>query len=126
MWSKVHESRLGGVQAYAGVWTRARVASSKVGYLNLRAAKLTDVRFENCSIEEIDLADAQLKQVRFPGSTIGKIALSNARCQGVDLRRAQAAALESNPDGLRGLALSGEQVIHLAPDLAAILGIRVG
>ena len=118
-------SRLGGVQAYSGVWTRVRVASSKVGYLNLRAAKLTGVRFENCEIGELDLSEAQLNGVGFPGCRIGKLTLSSARCAKVDLRGAELRGLESNPDGLRGVTISAAQVVDLAPTLAAILGMKV-
>jgi uncharacterized protein YjbI with pentapeptide repeats len=118
-------SRLGGVQAYAGVWTRARVASSKVGYVNLRAAKLTNARFENCEIGELDLSEAQLNGVGFPGCRIGKLTLTSARCAKVDLRGAALSGIESNPEGLRGAAIGPAQVVDLAPTLAAILGMKV-
>lgn len=118
-------SRLGGISAPGGFWTRVRFTDCRISYLNLRSSRLTEVSFENCAIDELDLVGARLKGVRFPGSTLDKLTLRGAHCVGFDLREAEVRALEANAEGLRGLLVNPVQVTELAPALADILGIGV-
>lgn len=120
----ITHSRLGGIQAYATNWQRARITESKIEFLNLRDSKLTRMQFENCAITELDLTGATLKNVVFKNCTIGKLIMTRANCTQVDLRGADLGSV-TDFAGLKGTTMSLPQFIDLAPDFAAILGVHL-
>ena len=118
-------SRLGALEAYESTWRSVEVSESKVGYLNARGATWQDVTFRGCVLDELDLAGARLTRVAFPECRIGTLRLTGTTLTDVDLR---ATRLEVVVDlaGLAGAWVSEQQLIELAPLLAAQLKIRVG
>ena len=62
--------------------------------------------------------------MRFPGSSIGILGSAGARLTDVDLSGARLRTIGSIA-GLRGATLSADQLIDLAPLLAAHVGIRI-
>ncbi len=120
----VADCRLGAVQAYGGRLTRVTVRGGKIDYLNLREAHLTDVRFAGCVIGDLDLIGVHATRLVLEDSRIGRLDLTHAVLTDVDLRTADLSRL----DGLAGLAgatISQEQLLELAPALAAHLRIIV-
>jgi uncharacterized protein YjbI with pentapeptide repeats len=92
--------------------------------VNLRGARLTDVSFGDCVIDELDLGGATLQRAAFPGTRIGRLLAPEARLTDVDLRGARVDDIEG-VEGLRGATVSLDQLLDLAPTLAARLGILV-
>lgn len=120
----VSGSRLGAVEAYDANLRRVRFTGCKLGYLNLRDATLLDVQFTDCIIEELDLMRAKARRIGFSNCRIGRLDVNNAKLEHTDLRGAQLADI-SGVEGLRGATLSVDQLLDLAPMLAARLGINV-
>ena len=75
----------------------------EIGSLDVRGAELQSVAFEDCRVDELDVA----------GATLSKVDLSGARLRTL-------VGVES----LRGAIISHEQLVDLAPLLAAQVGSR--
>lgn len=119
------DCRLGGLEWYGATLTRVTLRGGKLDYLNLRGATLEDVLVEDAVVGELDLGSAQVRRLRVTGSRVGRLDLTGARLEEVDLRGADLDTL-AGPAGLTGARISEEQLLRLAPALAAHLGIVVG
>lgn len=117
-------SRIGSAELYDSTWRCVTFTRCKLGYLNLRNAQLTDVAFVDCIIEDLDLGRATATRVAFPGSRIGRLELTGSKLTDVDLRPARLGEV-ADLEGLRGASITFDQLLDLAPGLAARLGIRV-
>lgn len=117
-------SRLGAFIAPGVDLLRMTVHGGRLDYVNLRGADLTQVQFLDCRIAELDVGSAQLAQVRFRGCQLDRLVLTAATLSDVDLRGAQLAAVDG-VDRLAGVVLTPEQLVQVAPALAASLSIRV-
>jgi uncharacterized protein YjbI with pentapeptide repeats len=105
-------------------WTGIRVRGSKLGFLNLAGARLEDVVFEDCEIGGFDARAAQLKSIGFVNCTIDEVNVAGATLSKVDLSGAKLRSLVG-VESLRGAIVSHEQLVDLAPLLAAELGLEV-
>jgi uncharacterized protein YjbI with pentapeptide repeats len=92
--------------------------------VNLAGAKLEDVVFEECEIGSIDARAAQLRSIAFVDCTIDEFNVSGATLSKVDLSGARLRSL-LGIESLRGAIVSHEQLLDLAPVLAAQLGLEV-
>jgi uncharacterized protein YjbI with pentapeptide repeats len=92
--------------------------------VNLSGARLEDVVFEECEIGSLDAGAAQLRSVSFPGSAIAELNVDEATLARVDLSGAKLKAL-IGVENLRGAIISHQQLLDLAPLLAAQLGVTV-
>ena len=117
-------SRLGTLGLDDSTVNRLRFDRCKVGFLGLQGARVQDMVIEGCVVEELDLSDAVASRVAFRDTTIGQLRLRGSRLSHVDLRGARLGLVEPVA-GLRGAVVTVEQVLDLAPDLAAALGILV-
>lgn len=122
--SEIASSRIGAMELYDANFRRMHFVGCKLGFVNLRGADLSDVAFTDCVIEELDLMRAAAKRISFSGCRIGRLELADSHLSDVDLRGAELADIGS-PDGLRGVTVSADQLLDLAPILAARLGVRV-
>ncbi len=122
--SELSRSRIGAGELYGSSWEESAVTGCKFGYLNLRGARLADVSFTGCSFEDLDLVDATLERVAFTDCTVGTLTLRGATLSHVDLRGLRIDAIDGVA-GLTGAAISQEQLLDLAPALAAHLGLAV-
>ncbi|MEO6999162.1 MAG: pentapeptide repeat-containing protein [Terracoccus sp.] len=116
--------RLAAVSAWASTWRDVRVTGGKIDFLNLRGARLKTVAFVDCVITSLDLQEATVDGLTFQGCTLVEPEFGRGRYAGLDL----SGAVLRDPRGLaglRGASLSRLQVIDLADQLAAELGIRV-
>ncbi|MFN2462829.1 MAG: pentapeptide repeat-containing protein [Candidatus Dormibacteria bacterium] len=91
---------------------------------NLRYGRLARVKFERCALEKVDFAHAQLADVRFVGSRLEGADLRGAKLDAVDLCGSHLRGLQGLAS-LRGATIDTGQLVELAPDLAADLGISV-
>lgn len=119
------DSVLAGVQAYGGYWRRVTVQGCKIDSLNLRGAKLHDVEFRDCDLSEVDFGAATLINVTFPGSTVRRARFSKAVPKKLDFRGARELDIAEGWESLRGATIDAEQLLQVAPALAAALGIAV-
>ena len=110
--------------ASSATWSVVRVRGIKLDFLDLSGAKVSNAVLEDCVIGELELGEADLRSVRFPGCEIGVLGVSGARLTDVDLSGATLRTI-SSVTGLRGATLSADQLIDLAPLLAANVGIRI-
>lgn len=121
---ELRSSRIGAVELYESAWHSVRLHGCKLGFINLRASELVDVVFEDCTIDELDLGDVKATRVGFEGCRIGVLEASHARLVDVDLRGCDLDQVRGVAS-LRGAVVSFDQLLGLAPALAAELGLRV-
>ncbi|MFW2513761.1 pentapeptide repeat-containing protein [Demequina sp. SO4-13] len=121
---EIARSRIGAAELHGGEWAESVVSGSKFGYLNLRGSRLADVLFEDCVFGDLDLMDARLTRVAFRDCTVRTLSVRRAALADVDLRGLEIAGLD-DPASLRGAAVSSQQLLDLAPLLAAHLGLLV-
>jgi uncharacterized protein YjbI with pentapeptide repeats len=117
-------SRVGSAELFDGQWRSVRVADCKLGYLNFRHSTLDDVLFTGCQFEELDLTGATLNRVAFQDCEIQTLTATGARLKDVDLRGVQLRAVNGMA-GLAGATIDEQQMLDLAPLLAAEAGMIV-
>jgi len=122
--SLVTGGRFGAVQLPGATLTGVRFRGTKLDYLNLSGAQIDDVVFEDCEIGDIDARGATLRSVRFSGCSIHELNVTEARLSKVDLSDARLSSM-IGVDNLRGAIINHGQLLDLAPQLAAQLGIEV-
>jgi uncharacterized protein YjbI with pentapeptide repeats len=122
--SKMIGGRLGALTLTAAMWTRVSLRGVKLGFVNLAAARLEDVVFEECEIGSLDARSARLRSVIFVDCTVQELNVAEATLTKVDLSGAKLKALVG-VESLRGAIVSHDQLIDLAPLLAAELGVEV-
>ncbi|MCE1174048.1 MAG: pentapeptide repeat-containing protein [Propionibacteriales bacterium] len=122
--SEFSGSRIGSIEAYDASLRQVSFTGCKLGYVNLRGAEVSDVAFTDCVIEDLDLSRAQASRVSLAGCRITRLELANSKLRDVDLRGATLGDVVT-PDGLRGATVSTDQLLDLAPILAARLGLVV-
>ena len=122
--TQVRGGRFGALSAVAATWTDVRITGTHVGFMNLAGAHLQDVVFDGCEFGTLDAREAELDSVTFVDCTIDELNVAGARLTKVDLAGASLRTLVGI-DSLKGAIVSREQLLDLAPVLAAALGIDV-
>ncbi len=120
----VTNSRCSGVQLDQSTLKNVAFRGCKLDMANFRYAKLNNVIFEDCVVNEMDFGSAELKNVTFAGCAIDGIDFTHAKLQNVDLRGSMLAKIK-RPSDLKGVIITSEQLIYLAPQLAHEAGIKV-
>ena len=111
-------------RSYEAELRTVHLASSRVTYLNASGANLLDVALTDCVIDELDLTEARLTRVAMARSRIGLLRVRGAGLADVDLRETILSEVD-DASGLRGAAVSPDQLVLLAPALAHAVGLRV-
>src|ERR1035437_200134 len=122
--SQMTGGRLGAMTLAGSTCTCIRLRGVKLGFVNLAGARLEDVVFEECEIGSLDARAAQLHSVAFVDCTVQELNVAEANLSKVDLSGAKLRALVG-VESLRGAIVSHEQLLDLAPLLAAQLGVEV-
>ena len=122
--SQMVGGRLGAVTLVGATWTGIRVRGSHVGFMNLAGAHLQDVTFDGCEIGSLDVRTADLQSVAFVDCRVDELNVSGATLSRVDLSGARLRTLVG-VESLRGAIISHEQLVDLAPLLAAQVGLEV-
>lgn len=120
----IETSRIGSGDLYESRLESVHFVNCKMGYLNLRGAKLADLLFTNCTIDELDLAGADASRVAFSNSKTRSLMLGRASLNHVDLRGLEFREI-AGLDGLRGVTVSSQQSLELAPVMAAEYGLKI-
>lgn len=117
-------ARLTGLNLGEAKLEDARFVDCKLDYANFRHATIDHVSFEGCVLSDADFQGAEIYATAFPGSRLQGTDFTKAELAHVDLRGAELAPGGSLL-GLRGAIVDSLQLIDLAPQLAAELGIAV-
>jgi len=96
----------------------------KLELVNFRFSELENVVFEDCAIEEVDFYDATLRNVEFVGCTIKNITFMGAKMFNVDVSKSTLDDIKG-VNTLKGVTMSYDQILGIAPLLAAGAGIRI-
>jgi len=122
---ELREARLTGLDLGEARLREARFRGCKLDYVNFRHAEIEYVSFEDCVLAQADFQGARLDSVRFEGCQLAAAHFTKATLSRVDLRGSELAGLGGSLLGLRGAVVDSLQLIDLAPQLAAELGIAV-
>lgn len=120
----VRDCRLGALPWYGAELTRVQVVGGKLDYVNLRDADLTDVVLDGCVIGELELTGARAQRLVVRDCAIRRLDVARATLRDVDLRGADLSRVDGIA-GLSGATISEDQLVALAPALAAHLGMTV-
>lgn len=122
--SHIVGGRLGVLTLTGATLRSVRVKGMKLGFLNLAGSRVEDVVFDGCEIGAMDVGAARLHTVSFVDCTVQELNVSEAALVKVDLSGARLKSL-IGIENLRGAIISHEQLLDLAPLLAAQLGVAV-
>ncbi len=120
----VRDARIGALSGPGASLTHVRIRGGKIDYLGLAGSRLRDVAIEDCVVGELDLGGAEVRNLAIRGGAVERLDVNGARLTGLDLRRTRLGTV-SGVDGLRGAVFAPDQLLELAPLLAAHLGIRI-
>ena len=98
--------------------------ASRLDLASFRFATLERVVFEDCRLEEADFHGAVLTSVRFERCSLASASFTAARCESCELRSCELGGLQG-VEGLRGAALTWNDVLQLTRLLADAVGITV-
>jgi uncharacterized protein YjbI with pentapeptide repeats len=96
----------------------------KLDLANFRFTKLTRVQFIDCMMTETDFQAAELNEVEFQNSHLEKVEFGQCRIKGVDARTSQLFDIRGW-QSLKGLKIDSTQLVAIAPQLAAELGLII-
>ena len=122
--SEIAGGRLGALTLPGATWTDIRVRGVKLGFVNLAGARIEDVVFEECEIGSLDAGSANLRSVAFVDCALQELNVVEATLSKVDLSGARLKTLVG-VESLRGAIIGRDQLLDLAPLLAAQLGVEV-
>jgi uncharacterized protein YjbI with pentapeptide repeats len=118
------DSRLTGVDLGEALLEDCVFENVKLDEVGFRFAVLKRVRFVSCVLRNADFSGAKFSNVTFSACELNGANFDNATCKFVDLRGENIAAIKGVM-GLKGATVSSEQLIQLAPLLAAEAGLDV-
>lgn len=122
--SLVTVRRIGALLAIGVSWSSVRVRGGRLDLLDLSGAKLNGVAFEGCVIGELDLGTVEGRDLAFADCQIELLDVTGARLARADLTGAEIGAVKGVA-GLRGATVTPAQLLDLAPELAAHVGLKV-
>ena len=125
-WRTVHisDSRCSGLQVQNSMFKNVTFAGSKLDLVNFRFVKMENVIFDNCILDDADFYGATLKNIDFVNCRITKINFGAAKIKNVDLSESTIEELQG-VNSIRGITISYDQLIQLAPYFAAEAGIKI-
>jgi uncharacterized protein YjbI with pentapeptide repeats len=120
----VSGSRLRGVTWGAGMVQDVVLESTTGGDVSLRSSTLRRVTFRDCVLPGLDLTEVTFDQVRLEhctltGATFHRAKVKQLRIEGCDLTGC------SGAEALSGASVHPDDLLYLAPSLAAALGITL-
>lgn len=122
--SAIRDSRFGLLDLSASTLLRLTITDSKIDYLNLRGSTVREVVLTRVSVGEMSLSDTLGTSLTLADCTVGSVEFHNGRITKVDLS-ASALTRVDGLDSLRGVVLSLNQVLDLAPAMAKHLGVAI-
>jgi uncharacterized protein YjbI with pentapeptide repeats len=120
----LEDDRIGVLTAAEAGWSSVRLRGGKIDLLDLSRGRLTDLAFEGCTIGVLDLTGSKVRTMRFEACEIGELVVDDARLADVDLTGC-VLRLVRGIGSLRGATIARDQLVDLAPLLAAHVGLTV-
>jgi len=117
-------ARCSGLQITNGLLKNVDFRNCKLEMVNFRFSRLENVAFEDCVINDVDFYDAQLKNVEFVNCTINKVTFASARMMSVDISKSSIEGI-NGVNSLRGVTMSYDQLMQIAPAFALEAGIKI-
>lgn len=96
----------------------------KLDLANVRFSKLTRVQFINCTMSEIDFQGSELNEVTFQNCHLEKAEFAGCKVKAVDFRSSVLLAIRGW-QSLKGALIDSTQLISIAQQLAAELGLMI-
>ena len=116
--------RMSGLVAHTLVAENIEFIECKLDMANLRSGKFKNVIFIDCVLTESDFQGSSFINVRFSNCDIDRLSVNNCTFSNVDMRSSKFTDLQG-ASSLKGVTMSREQLIMLAPVLANEIGIIV-
>jgi uncharacterized protein YjbI with pentapeptide repeats len=125
-WVRVRATsgRMSGIDLSRSVLKDVLFESCKLDMANFRFAKLTRVTFVDCVCDEADFQGAELHEVKFVSSHLEKTEFAQCKIKSVDARTSELIDIRGW-QSLCGLKVDAVQLMTIAPQLAATMGIIV-
>jgi Pentapeptide repeats (9 copies) len=117
-------SRFTGADFGAGSFEDCTFKNVKFDEAGFRFTHFKRVRFEQCVLHEADFSEAKFTHASFEGCDLELTNFDKAVCKYVDLRGENLTSVKGIL-GLKGATITNEQLIHIAPMLAAELDFTV-
>ena len=117
-------ARCSGMLVSSSVFKNVTFKNSKLELVNFRFSRFENILFDGCIIDDADFYNATLKNVEFINCTINSITFANARMSTVDISKSHIEAIKG-VSSLKGVTISYDQLMQLAPSLAQEAGIKV-
>ncbi|HSX27952.1 MAG TPA: pentapeptide repeat-containing protein [Candidatus Saccharimonadales bacterium] len=116
--------RLSGIDLSRSLLKDVVFEGCKLDMANFRFAKLERVQFIECNLTETDFQAAELVDVNFTSSHLERTEFGQCKVKNVDARQAELLDIRGWQD-LKGLKIDSLQLVMIAPQLAANIGITV-
>jgi uncharacterized protein YjbI with pentapeptide repeats len=120
----VNGARCSGLQMTNGTIRNIRFKNCKLEMVNFRLSRLENVIFEDCVIDDVDFYDAKLKNIEFINCSINEITFASARMAHVDISKSTVEGIKGI-NSLKGVSISYDQLMQLAPAFATEAGLKV-
>ncbi len=122
--ARLRGCRMTGIQLGESIVRDLVVEDSRVDLAAFRMSRLERVVFRGCQLQELDLVEAQLSSVVFERCDLTGADFTNARFGRCEMRGCtllDAVGIER----LRGVAMPWDDIVGLAGQMAAAIGIRM-
>lgn len=116
--------RCSGTQITNSTLKNTSFKNVKLELVNFRFSRFDCVLFEDCVLDDVDFYNATLKNVEFINCAINNITFSGAKMKNVDISRSTIDTIKGI-GSLKGVTISYDQLLQLAPYFAAEAGIKV-
>lgn len=118
------DTRATGADFAEGYFEDCLFRNVKFDEAGFRMAQFKRVQFENCVLNKADFYQAKLSHVSFSNCELEETNFDKVSCQAVDFRGENLSLLRGIL-GLKGALISQEQLIQIAPLLAAELEFKI-
>jgi uncharacterized protein YjbI with pentapeptide repeats len=118
------DCRLTGADFAEAIFEDCVFKNVKLDEAGFRFAKFTRVRFEDCMLSATDFSSARFAQVMFTSCNLEGTNFDAAQCANTDISSEDITNVRGIL-GLKGATISPEQLVQIAPLLAAELGFQI-
>jgi uncharacterized protein YjbI with pentapeptide repeats len=122
--STIRDSRFGLLDLSSSTLLRLTITDTKIDFLNLRGSTIREVVLTRVKLGEISLSDATGTSLTLTDCSAETVELHNTRLDTIDLSTSAIPRIDGL-GSLRGVVLSLNQVLDLAPAMAKHLGATI-
>lgn len=122
--SAIRDSRFGLLDLSSSTLLRLTITDCKIDFLNLRGSTIREVVLTRVKLGEMSLSDASGTSLTLTDCAIETVEFHNSRVTTVDLSTSTITRIDGL-DSLRGVILSVNHVLDMAPAMARHLGAKI-